>query len=194
MFNYIQNQNHADPIINNYCGGYALDAILCNLRNRNAAPLLTYNQIQFQQNNIGLNSTALIQQYAINGTNICLPSSIVFCMRNNYLLSSIVYYTQNTGAVISQNVIDEEIFRLGVFAVYSGNHNLQQILQTEGSPTRYWIVLVNGGGHWIAIKKENNLFYGYDPAGGYDEQITINNNNINSFNINYNWSEICIAV
>jgi hypothetical protein len=169
MFNYNLNQNNANPNPNNFCGGYALAAILNNRNNmvlNTPAPM--YNSIQNNQNGIGFHSQALINNTQINGTNICLPSSIAITAIQVNLIPRVVY----GNVPFPPAIIQEELNRMqfhGIQTVInaSGLNNLLLNIQE-----RYFIVLVNNGAHWIAVERTlNNGFDIYDPGTG---QITHN--------------------
>ncbi len=166
MFNYNLNQNNANPNQNNYCGGYALAAVLNavnNLQLNMPNPQNIYAAIQVNQAGlVGPNSQGLINGTQAGGTDICLPSSIAMTARQYRLTPTVLYGNPPFPAP----VIQEELNRLQMqnIAVQQNNVALAQLLlaRTEN----YFIVLVDNGQHWVAVEKLNNNFTVYDPGTG----------------------------
>jgi hypothetical protein len=189
MFNYDLNQNNAanfQPQPNNYCGGFALAAIINSFNNGEAQnqpePLTVYNQIQAQQVGIGANSQVLVNDMVQNGTNISLPSSIAICAQVNYPLNPTVIYGNHP----FPNVIQEEVARLNAAGIQNDQHdgNLQVLLNQQNK----YMVLVDNGRHWVAVENNKENWSMYDPANGQPVNVNINGNAIG----NYQYSGVLI--
>lgn len=193
MFGYTLNQNTPPihPIPNNYCGGFALDAVRFNRFGGAPTPIDMYNLIQAHQAGVGGHSNTLITSLIMSGTSICLPSSIAITARGIFK-REIVVFAGNCIPV--PDVITEEQDRLitNGFPVFPFT-TLQRIL-TERLEM-YYITLVRGSQHWIALKKEiDGSFYAYDPGSGVDEPVTIAGNNIDGTAISHICNELVIAI
>lgn len=199
-FNYILVQTGFHPNQNNCCGGYALDAILFDLNVHNPPqPEDTYHGIQVSQ--IGLapypNSQALVDASIVGGTHISLPSSIaIYAHQLGRVVEVFVNATQIAANNNLVNVFPEEITRMNnnhilcqIFNV--GNPTLQDVLQDQNIHYNHFVVLVNNGSHWVAVKRERNGFYMYDPANGADISFNAIGNNLPN---NYVWSGVAIGI
>lgn len=72
-----------------------------------------------------------------------------------------------------------------------GNPTLQDILQDQNINYNHFVVLVNNGGHWVAVKREVNGFTMYDPANGAETLFNTNGNNLPN---HYVWSGVAIGI
>jgi len=162
-------QRKYEPIDNNYCGGFALNAVLAELGQPND-PMAVYNKIQqYQKTNVLCNPRSfgyefLQQSYpAGNNTYMSLPSGICAAFKESLTSRTVtVYYTTEFGSSpMFGALIGEEsgrITALGIHVeVFDGD--LPTIDQS------YVLVLVNDC-HWIAVKNETTSFTCYDPDSG----------------------------
>lgn len=155
------------PSPNNYCGGFALSAILVELRIPGTDdPLVVYGKIQEYQNvNVrkGVCRDFLHDPTRIaSGTYMSLPSGICAAFNSYNPGKSINVYCTSTFASKApfSDLLREEVGRIGEDKVHT-------ITETsEISDCRYTLVLVNDC-HWVAVKKEDGgVFVCYDPAEG----------------------------
>jgi hypothetical protein len=198
-FNFNLAQNGFHPNQNNCCGGYALDAILFDLNVHNPPqPENTYHGIQVSQ--IGLapypNSQALVDATIIGGTHISLPSSIaIYTQQLGRAVEVFVNRPQTVANIAFVNVLPEEIVRMNNNLIQfqdfnGGNPTLQDVLQDQNIHYNHFVVLVNNGNHWVAVKREVNGFYMYDPQNGAEFFFNANGNNLP----HYNWSGVAIGI
>lgn len=160
------------PTPNNFCGGFALNAVLVDLR-RGTCPIEVYIRIQDYQNTeiIKKNPTSAasiyLQDNESSGTRMSLPSGICSAFNRFQTDKKItVYYTTNFGHnPFFENLIGEERGRIEALGI---TVNPDSNLPKEG--WTYVLILVNGR-HWIAVKRieEGKNFICYDPATGNAE-------------------------
>ena len=159
------------PFPNNFCGGFALNAVLVDLK-IDTSPMCVYTRIQEYQKHILYDTPSKTFRYLIssqtNGTFMSLPSGICSAF-NSYRTGKkvTVCYTTNFGTDQTFRALIEEesgrITALGIHVeVFDGD--LPTIDQS------YVLVLVNDF-HWIAVKRieEGKNFICYDPATGNAE-------------------------
>lgn len=208
MFNFNEAQNQAQPNLNNYCGGYALTAILRtapdvnNLGNAYVEAIDIYQAIQHnQQQDYQENEQVqnVLHGHVLNGTLYSLPSAIARVAGERGLNPSVLY---------NEELFNDDMRQLMMLEVNTlGNHNIQvqpnpsslsAILNNNN--IHYAEILVANGEHWIAIERTidnggNIELCAYDSAGdGWNELVLINENTIIGQNINHNWSGIIINV
>ena len=197
-FNYILAQTAYHPYPNNYCGGFALDAILYDLNGHNPQPIETYNGIQASQNGLAANSQALINKPELiaGDTYISLPSSIaIYASQSNMHVNVCVFVNNVLVNAIPDfgDVLPEEKIRIQnnniLYTEFNGSHTLQDVLD-QNELYSYYIVLVNEGGHWVAVKKENGRYCMYDPADGSETSFDANGNILQC----YNWNGVAIGI
>ena len=158
--NKSQNDEMYKPRPNNYCGGFALYAVLADMIEIDN-PKDVYDQIQkYQDSNILSGKVYdFLSDNTKNGTKMSLPSGICAAFHEYKKDVAIkVYYTSTFAGSSFKELIVEETERLNEQGVtsYEGEANVQ----------KYALVLVKET-HWIAIKKESeNSFFCYDPADG----------------------------
>lgn len=149
-----------------------------------------YQKIQANQTSIGKHSQQLIETFKSNGTAICLPSSVAHTARKYF---SSVQVVHNIAPIFGQDIVTEETVRLNKMDLVVPKFNLEQILKE--TQANYYLVLVNKGMHWIAIKKEKDQSYsGYDPGTGTDEPVLINGNQIRGTKNLYECSSLVIVI
>lgn len=221
MFNFNHDQNAANPNPNNYCGGYSLAAIATTMLGVFHNPINVYQilrgiQLQNLQNNNPINrphSRALAIARQPAGTDMLLPSTFLAAhyAQLNYELN------MNQGTFVQQalfpnninvnDIIAEErttINNLGAnLNQLIAGINLQIFLNNDAVANnhQYWLVLVLGGRHWVAIERDpnNGQYCIYNPAGGINavaniagDVITYTDNN-NNVHID-RWTGIAISV
>ena len=198
-FNYNLAQTGFPPNPNNRCGGYALDAILFDLNVHNQPqPVNTYNGIQASQNGLAPCSQALVSNPVLiaGGTHISLPSSIaIFTQQLGRAVEVFVNRRQTVANIDFVNVLPEETARINnnniPFSDFTGGYpTLQDVLQNQNIHYNHFVVLVNKGKHWVAVKREVNGFYMYDPANGAESFFNANGNIL----LYYNWSGVAIGI
>ena len=226
MFNFNHDQNAANPNPNNYCGGYSLAAIVSKLQpHEDNDPIHVYTALlSFQNRNLNRlfrntpndpspNAQTLINgaQLQGSGTNMLLPSTFLAAQyaQLNYELN------MNQGTFVQQalfpnninlnNIIAEErttINNLGAnLNQLIAGINLQIFLNNDAVANnhQYWLVLVLGGRHWVAIERDpnNGQYCIYNPAGGINDNVIIANNQIrynNGGHVPHDWTGIAISV
>lgn len=164
----------------NSCGGYALNAVLLDMK---SDPIGTYKQIQeIQQRTLKKESISaqFIEKTAFPKSNMSLPSSIVLTALEKDL---------DVAVYIDEKVLEEvleKIFEKG-FAqelIKEEKEKLDNTLRETKIPVSsselldcsYFIVLVSNATHWVAVKKNGSGSYiCYDPGTGsaYKEESTI---------------------
>ncbi len=215
MFNF----NHNQGAGNNRCGGYSLAAIATMLQpNGNHDPQTVYNILRGRQVGLGPNSQNLVAGTQQGGTDILLPST--FLAANYAQLNYEAYLNRTTyvreatpdlpGNINADDIVDEEIAKINTL---QGAHlhllmmgpdgispSLEDFLEEDfnNNQHRYWLVLVLGGRHWVAIERDQNGGYCiYNPAGGINDSVIIEDDLISYNNVVHNeenWSGIAISV
>lgn len=164
--NLSQSKEETNP--NNYCGGFAMYAILADLFGD--GPKGVYDEIQEFQKEIPESLAALIEQMKPfgKGTNICLPSSLVKMARKAGFTTNLIY---SELLQFSANAIEAEANRCGAETVEQvrSEDNLKHF---SDSRTKYYLVLVNNC-HWIAVKRKTkgDGFSVYDPETGGNKKF-----------------------
>lgn len=153
---------------NNFCGGFAVHAVLEDkglINGKN--PLDIYREIQGTQQ-IDLDSPKSAEMLLAtlpsgNGTAMSLPSSMCQVLRN-YGIPTVVSYTNAfyENPVFGKMVV-EEIPKIDQPNEYDSLESLLTAIQYY----TYHIVLANNGMHWVAIKRiSNTSFELYNPGDG----------------------------
>lgn len=183
MFNYDLDQEEDDLAVNNFCGGYALGAVVNSIQNmplNQPLPLDVYNRIQQNQNRIGAYCQSLLLYTMVNGTAISLPSSIAITAQNYYgFAASVIYWVQDLMIACLKPIMQEEVVHLNRANINNSptNNNLATIL--AGQSNGHFILLVREGRHWISIEKQALGFQCYDPGQHFPTgPVNINENNI----------------
>ena len=161
-------QTNETPKNNNYCGGFAVAAVLNDNSGMIRNPKIIYDQIQDVQNQSlegSSVSSKFIEGNIIEGTSITLPSSIVKYLKNEDR-NVMVYYTLDIIELFTTRFFEEELEKLkniGIQVNMIDKVDEYVRLLTDSS---YHIILVNGI-HWMAIKiKDDKNYEYYDPAIG----------------------------
>lgn len=165
-----ENQKKYDPEHNNYCGGFALDAVLTDLGvSKVAAPKETYGEIQCVQRvklKSGTTSAYFIENNLLNGTAMSLPSSIALTAQKKILKVTVYIDEKKLKDELgsgSEKLIAEEEAKLD--AMVTDTPNLIDNVCKSGAS--HFIVLVDGAHHWVAVKKESTGCYNcYNPSKG----------------------------
>ena len=153
------------PYPNNFCGGFALNAVLADMM-RGSSPMAVYMLIQEYQKHIldasPSETSCYLTSSRTNGTLMSLPSGICDAF-NKYTTgkSVTVYYNADFAASDFKDLINEEKDRIEKLRMH--------VEEFEGDISKkgwsYALVLVNGC-HWIAVKNETTSFTCYDPDSG----------------------------
>lgn len=162
-----ENQRNYLPHDNNYCGGFALNAVLTDLGMTTGGPKDTYDQILNKQTGKmcpDSNSGEFISGKKLNETVILLPSSIAMEAENRGLKAK-VYYAPSVKSSFG-GIMNEELEKLGNIAMEMNEDDFWDEVNLNAADSIYFIVLVSGC-HWVAVKKiDENNFICYDPADG----------------------------
>lgn len=176
------NQHDEIPSDNNYCGGFALDAVLTDLKIRSdVKPLATYKKIQtVQKEKLDLRpmsiSAFFVGNTILNDTAMSLPSSIALVASREGLCVTVYINEELLKKELQKNTesfvetfIAEEKKQLGDHGIIIQDPKGYKDLATAAvnSTASHFIVLVNDAQHWVAVKKEVNGSYTcYDPGTG----------------------------
>ncbi len=158
---------------NNFCGGFALNAILTDLRVTNKTPMYTYWEIQGKQHELFLkqdkpNYTTEFMLDSNHGTLMSLPSAMCHII-SSYIkqVPLAICRTELFGNSYLYRLWAEETAKLSPLDVSINNiySNVREMFEMIAM-YKYFLVLVNDS-HWIAVKKETeNLYSCYDPENG----------------------------
>ena len=164
------------PTPNNFCGGFALNAVLVDLGS-GTRPIEVYMRIQDYQNKEIIeknpNSSASIYLLGnkLSGTLMSLPSGICAAFKDYVTDRTVtVCYNSNFERGLLKNLIPEEIRRITDKRLGMKTQALDDSLDDLYPETtwKYILVLVNNK-HWIAVKHvKKDKFVCYDPDGGKD--------------------------
>ena len=162
-------QNGPDyPAGNNYCGGFALCAILNDINSEKGVPLLKpldiYNQVQEKQKGLEDPLAGLIKEKSKGSkTNICLPSSLARCAEKDYQVKNpVILYSKGWDMHID---IIQASCREYMNTDIVGSDDWKSRINDEAF--KYFLFLVQDDNHWIAVKhKDDGNFLVYDPADG----------------------------
>lgn len=164
------------PTPNNFCGGFALNAVLVDLGS-GTHPIEVYMRIQDYQNKEIIkpypNSSASIYLLGnkSSGTLMSLPSGICAAFKDYVTDRTVtVCYNSNFERGLLKNLISEEISRITDKRLGMKTQALDDSLDDLYPETtwEYILVLVNNK-HWIAVKHvKKDKFVCYDPDEGKD--------------------------
>lgn len=183
------------------------------------------NEIQSHLPRLSANTQNLIITMSLqgNGTSPLLPSTFLvskFADRNYELYlnrPTFVQAAQLPAGIAADDIVDDEIAKINFLRLGNHLHLPQELaapaphqhIQQNGDPdlqsillnNQYWLVLVLGGRHWVAIERDpnNGQYCIYNPAGGINAVANIAGNVItytDSHNNAHtdNWSGIAISV
>lgn len=160
-------QGDCRPQKNNYCGGFALDAVLTDGNSKDSNPIGTYENIQKVQDEKMINDSESEQFIKFskiqgNGTVMLLPSSIAIEAASKDL-EAMVYYDSSVNSSF-ELIIADELAKLKEKVTKIEEDNFWNEVNLKAAD--YFIVLV-GLCHWVAVKKiDDNKFVCYDPDNG----------------------------
>ena len=163
-----QNEEAIHP--NNYCGGFAMCAILNDMAGSESnAPMDIYNEIQTQhQQQLPASLARLVENMgaAGNNTSICLPSSLVLFAQSKGLVAEIKY-SENINFTYDE--IEAEKMRC---SVTEGLADEKAVLDCFCSKDVAYVLMLVNSCHWIAVKRKslNKGFSVYDPGTGNSEK------------------------
>lgn len=157
------------PTPNNFCGGFALNAVLVDLGS-GTCPIEVYMRIQDYQNkeiiekNPNSSASIYLQDNKSSGTLMSLPSGICAAFKDYVTDRTVtVCYNSNFERGPFENLISEEISRITDKRLDMKTQVLDDLSETTW---KYILVLVDNK-HWIAVKHVNkDKFVCYDPDEG----------------------------
>ena len=160
------------PTPNNFCGGFALNAVLVDLGS-GTCPIEVYMRIQDYQNkeiikkNPKSAASKYLQDNKSSGTLMSLPSGICAAFKDYVTDRTVtVCYNSNFERGFLNNLISEEISRITGERLGMKIQALD-VLYHE-TTWKYILVLVNNK-HWIAVKHvKEDKFVCYDSDEGKD--------------------------
>lgn len=160
------------PTPNNFCGGFALNAVLVDLGN-GTCPIEVYMRIQDYQNkeiiekNPKSEASKYLQDNKLSGTLMSLPSGICAAFKDYVTDRTVtVCYSSNFERGFLNNLISEEIRRITDARLGMKAQALDDLYHE--TTWKYILVLVNNK-HWIAVKHvKEDKFVCYDPDEGKD--------------------------
>lgn len=156
------------PAGNNYCGGFALCAILNDINSEKGVPLLkplaVYNEVQEKQKGLeGYLKDIIEQRKNDSGTDICLPSSLARCAAENYRVKNpVILYSKGWSMPVEVIQASRKEY---MNTVIVGSDDWKSKINDKAF--KYFLFLVQDDNHWIAVKhKDDGNFLVYDPADG----------------------------
>ena len=160
------------PTPNNFCGGFALNAVLVDLGS-GTCPIEVYMRIQDYQNKEIIEpypeskASKYLQDSKLSGTLMSLPSGICAAFKDYVTDRTVtVCYNTNFERGLLKNLISEEISRITDERLDMKTQALDKLYPE--TTWNYILVLVNNK-HWIAVKHvKKDKFVCYDPDEGKD--------------------------
>lgn len=154
---------------NNFCGGFAANAILADMGATQETPMETYCRIQekqiasfnFESQHI---TTNFIFRTITNGTLMSLPSSIcaVLALHGSMAVCHTSFFAKSP----LYSLWGEESHKLsGIATINEVIYAEMDVMLQDYFNYKYFLVLVNDC-HWVAVKKEGNQYVCYDPGNG----------------------------
>ena len=186
------------PTPNNFCGGFALNAVLVDLGS-GTRPIEVYMRIQDYQNKEIIkpypNSSASIYLLGnkSSGTLMSLPSGICAAFKDYVTDRTVtVCYNSNFERGLLKNLISEEISRITDKRL--GMKTQALVALYPKITWKYILVLVNNK-HWIAVKHvKGDKFVCYDPDGGKDSDGSTMGEAIENLRKKYEISGLYICI
>ena len=159
------------PTPNNFCGGFALNAVLVDLGS-GTCPIEVYMRIQDYQNKEIIEpypeskASKYLQDSKSSGTLMSLPSGICAAFKDYVTDRTVtVCYSSNFKSDFFKDLIPEEIKRITDKRLGMKTQALDDLSETTW---KYILVLVDNK-HWIAVKHvKEDKFVCYDPDEGKD--------------------------
>lgn len=160
------------PTPNNFCGGFALNAVLVDLGS-GTYPIEVYMRIQDYQNKEIIEpypeskASKYLQDNKSSGTLMSLPSGICAAFKDYVTDRTVtVCYSSNFKSDFFKDLMAEEICRITDKRLGMKIQALDKLYPEI--PWDYILVLVNNK-HWIAVKHvKEDKFVCYDPDEGKD--------------------------
>lgn len=186
-----QNYNLRQPDNSYSCGAYSLGALI-NARNLGSpanAPLgyTLYESVIELQHDL-----ADYPDVFTNNTPLSLPSTLVRLAIQHGFNDGIQVMTTPALSMELGPLVASQRALIGQSAtVIASNAYLQGMVQAAG----YYLVLVAGGSHWIALGRNAHGFYAYDPATGeHGIPTALVDNRLTFRTQNYNFAGILICL
>lgn len=184
------------PTPNNFCGGFALNAVLVDLGS-GTCPIEVYMRIQDYQNkeiikkNPKSAASKYLQDNKSSGTLMSLPSGICAAFKDYVTDRTVtVCYGSNFESGPLKNLISEEISRITDKRLGMKTQALDDLYPDW----EYILVLVNNK-HWIAVKHvKKDKFVCYDPDGGKDSDGSTMGEAIGNLRKEYKISGLYICI
>ena len=184
------------PTPNNFCGGFALNAVLVDLGS-GTCPIEVYMRIQDYQNkeiikkNPKSEASKYLQDNKLSGTLMSLPSGICAAFKDYVTDRTVtVCYGSNFESGPLKNLISEEISRITDKRLGMKTQALDDLYPDW----EYILVLVNNK-HWIAVKHvKKDKFVCYDPDGGKDSDGSTMGEAIGNLRKEYKISGLYICI
>ena len=184
------------PTPNNFCGGFALNAVLVDLGS-GTCPIEVYMRIQDYQNKEIIEpypeseASKYLQDNKSSGTLMSLPSGICAAFKDYVTDRTVtVCYGSNFESGPLKNLISEEISRITDKRLGMKTQALDDLYPDW----EYILVLVNNK-HWIAVKHvKKDKFVCYDPDGGKDSDGSTMGEAIGNLRKEYKISGLYICI
>lgn len=184
------------PTPNNFCGGFALNAVLVDLGS-DTYPIEVYMRIQDYQNKEIIEpypeseASKYLQDNKSSGTLMSLPSGICAAFKDYVTDRTVtVCYGSNFESGPLKNLISEEISRITDKRLGMKTQALDDLYPDW----EYILVLVNNK-HWIAVKHvKKDKFVCYDPDGGKDSDGSTMGEAIGNLRKEYKISGLYICI
>ena len=184
------------PTPNNFCGGFALNAVLVDLGS-GTCPIEVYMRIQDYQNKEIIEpypeseASKYLQDNKSSGTLMSLPSGICAAFKDYVTDRTVtVCYGSNFESGPLKNLISEEIRRITDKRLGMKTQALDDLYPDW----EYILVLVNNK-HWIAVKHvKKDKFVCYDPDGGKDSDGSTMGEAIGNLRKEYKISGLYICI
>ena len=160
-------ENCKYPNPNNFCGGFALNAVLADISPKFDNPMAIYCKIQeYQTYHVAGNGYRFLHdtRFIVNGTLMSLPSGICAAFNSYQTDKKItVYYT----TIFEHTPIFEDLIREEHRRIKALGITVNPDIDLPETDWTYVLILVHGC-HWIAVKRieEGKKFTCYDPANG----------------------------
>lgn len=184
------------PTPNNFCGGFALNAVLVDLGS-GTCPIEVYMRIQDYQNKEIIEpypeseASKYLQDNKSSGTLMSLPSGICAAFKDYVTDRTVtVCYGSNFESGPLKNLISEEISRITDKRLGMKTQALDDLYPDW----EYILVLVNNK-HWIAVKHvKEDKFVCYDSDEGKDSDGSTMGEAIGNLRKEYKISGLYICI
>ena len=160
-------QSDAVPSDNNYCGGYAMAAILNDRDDTDQwNPKAVYDSLLKQQTEVDVPLQNMLQTKKLNGTDIVLPSSLMLFAYANGFAVELLYAKSLPFLPVIIQAEKQRCQSKGTVKELGSKATVLQYFSDES--IKYSLVLISNHNHWVAVKRksDNNHFSVYNPATG----------------------------